>query len=114
MKNTALDQTFSALAHAGRRKMLDLLSEAPGMSVKALAAHFDMSRVGVIKHLRVLEDAQLVLSRKEGRTRRLFFNSVPIQQIYDRWTDEYSSFWASRMMDIKGRLEAQNEESGSA
>ncbi len=101
------DLVFAALAHAGRRRMLDLLCEAPGMSVRALASHFDISRIAVMKHLKVLEDAGLVLSRKQGRTRHLFFNAVPIQQIYDRWTTQYARFWASKLVDIKSNAEAR-------
>ena len=103
----SLDTVFAALAHADRRRMLDLLVEAPGLSVKALSTHFDVTRIQVIKHLRTLEAAGLVLSEKEGRTRRLFFNPIPIQQIYDRWTDQYASFWSGRMTDIQARVEAR-------
>lgn len=107
MKEDDLDRLLSAMAHSGRRRMIDLLIAAPGMSLKALASHFDMSRVAVLKHVRVLEEAQLVLSRKEGRTRQLFFNAVPIQQIHDRWTDQYSAFWSEQMIDIKNRVEGR-------
>ncbi len=58
-----------------------------------------------MKHLAVLEEAELLLSKKEGRERKLFFNAVPIQQIYDRWTDQYSSFWAGHLTDIAARVE---------
>jgi DNA-binding transcriptional ArsR family regulator len=58
-----------------------------------------------MKHLRVLEDAGLVISKREGRSRRLYFNAVPIQMIYDRWTTEYSSLWARRLTDLKYRVE---------
>ena len=107
MRPEATDLLFAALAHASRRRILDLLLESPGMSVKALASHFDVSRIMVLKHLRALEEVDLVLSKKEGRTRRLFFNPVPIQEIYDRWTDRYSAFWSARMKDIKSRVEGR-------
>ncbi len=110
MNEEALDRLLSAMAHSGRRRMLDLLIAAPGISIKALASHFDMSRVAVLKHVQVLEAAQLVLSRKEGRTRHLFFNAVPIQQIHDRWTDRYSAFWSERMIDLKQRVEGRANE----
>ena len=80
---------------------------APGCSVKAIASHFDISRIAVMKHLGTLESANLVLSEKEGRTRRLYFNPIPIQEIYDRWTTQYSSFWAERMSDLQARVEAR-------
>ena len=86
--------------------MLDLLRDHPGMTVAALASHFSCSRIMVIKHLQTLDHAGLVLSEKDGRSRRLFFNAVPIQQIYDRWTDQYSQFWATKVVDIKGAVEA--------
>ncbi|MBL8764760.1 MAG: winged helix-turn-helix transcriptional regulator [Phycisphaerae bacterium] len=107
MTETELDNLFAALAHPGRRRMLDLLRESPGLSVAALAAHFDMSGVGVLKHVGILETANLVVSRRAGRERRLFFNAVPIQLVHDRWTDQYSRFWSARMADIKDRLESR-------
>ena len=101
---------FAALAHPARRRMLDLLLEAPGASVKAIASHFDFSRIAAMKHLATLEAAGLVLSEKHGRTRRLYFNPIPIQVIYDRWTTQYSSFWAGRMVDVQARVEARARE----
>ncbi len=104
------DLVFAALAHPSRRRMLDLLVQMPGASVQAVASHFEFSRIAVMKHLAKLEAAQLVISEKDGRTRRLYFNAVPIQQIYDRWTDQYSSFWAGRMTDIQARVEGRAEQ----
>ncbi len=101
------DDIFAALAHADRRRMLDLLVQSPGMSVKALASHFACSRVMVLKHLRALEGSELVISERAGRERRLYFNPMPIQLIYDRWTDQYSAFWAGRLADLKTRVEAE-------
>ena len=107
MESQQQDLLFSALSHPARRRMLDLLVQVPAISVKALASHFDMSRIAVMKHLKVLEESGLLLSRKEGRTRHLFFNSVPIQMVYDRWTTQYSAFWSSRLADLKSRVEAR-------
>lgn len=101
-----VDAVFSSLAHADRRRMLDLLVQRPGMTVKALASHFSCSRVMVLKHLRTLEEADLVISERAGRERLLFFNPIPIQLIYDRWTDQYSAFWAAKLADIKTRVES--------
>lgn len=101
------DAIFAALAHADRRRMLDLLVQAPGLSVRALSSHFACSRVMVLKHLRVLAAAELVISERAGRERRLYFNPMPIQLIYDRWTDQYSGFWAARLADLKTRVESQ-------
>lgn len=68
-----------------------------------------MSRIGVMKHLKVLVEAKLVISRKKGRTRELFFNAAPIQMIYDRWTDEYSAFWVTQAVDLKYRVEKETK-----
>ena len=75
-----------------------------------LCEHFEISRISVMKNLRVLVDANLILSRKKGRTRELFFNVAPIQMIHDRWSDEYSEFWATRMIDLKYKIEGQSKE----
>jgi predicted transcriptional regulator len=107
MKDADLNHLFAALAHPVRRRMLDLLRDAPGLSIAALAEHFTMSAVGVLKHVRVLERAALIHSEKHGREKHLFFNVVPIQLVYDRWTDQYSRFWAARLADIKDRLESR-------
>jgi len=104
------DLVFTALAHPARRRMLDLLVQAPGTSVKALASHFDFSRIAALKHLAVLAAAGLVLSEKQGRTRRLFFNPVPIQEIHERWTDQFGAFFAARMTEVKQRVEARASE----
>jgi DNA-binding transcriptional ArsR family regulator len=104
------DAVFAALAHPVRRRVLDLLVTSPGMTVKAVASHFDISRIAVMKHLSTLEAAELVLSEKRGRERRLFFNPVPIQQIYDRWTDQYAAFWTGHMTDIQSRVEQTSKE----
>jgi predicted transcriptional regulator len=106
MKPDTMDAVFQALANRHRRKMLDLVKSMPGCSVNDVCNSFDMSRIAVMKHLRILEDAGLLISRKPGRTRELFFNAVPIQLIYDRWTTEYSQFWASQLADLKFRVEA--------
>jgi DNA-binding transcriptional ArsR family regulator len=110
MNEERVDSLFSALAHPDRRRMLDLLMVAPGMSVGALSTHFEMTRIGVMKHLKVLEDADLVLSKRQGRTRHLFFNPIPIQQMHDRWTTQYSAFWSERLVDIKSRIERRAAE----
>lgn len=101
-----MDGVFHALAHAHRRHMLDLINARPGVSVGELAQAFDVTRIAVMNHLDVLERAGLVLSRKDGRSRRLFVNTVPIQLIHDRWTSEYSAHWARRLGDIKYAAEA--------
>lgn len=71
-----------------------------------------MSDVAVLKHVRVLESAGLVLSHREGRQRHLYLNLVPIQAIYDRWSDAYGDFWAEQLADIKSRVERRAEGRG--
>lgn len=105
-----MDALLAALAHSGRRRMLDLLMAQPGLTVKALASHFEFSRIATIKHLKVLEEAGLLLSEREGRERHLFFNPVPIQLLHDRWTTQYSAFWSERVVDIKSRIERRAAE----
>lgn len=117
MDPSTTDRVFAALAHPMRRRMIDLLVELPGMSVSALATNFDCSRIAVTKHVAALESAGLVLSERVGRERQLFFNVIPIQQIYDRWTTRYSAFWAQRMTDLEARIAARRhmeEEENSA
>lgn len=111
--NRDMDAVFQALAHESRRRMLDIVKEEPGIGVGALASTFDVSRIAVMKHLAVLEDAGLVLSEKDGRTRRLYFNAAPIQMIHDRWTTEYSAYWAGEMTRIKYLAEARSEKNHS-
>lgn len=90
--------------------MLDIVKEEPGIGVGALAGEFDVSRIAVMKHLAVLEEAGLIVSEKDGRTRRLYFNAAPIQMIHDRWTSEYSAYWAGQMTRIKYLAEAKHED----
>ena len=93
--NEDMDHVFHALAHETRRAILDLLSTQAGQTVGKLAANFDVSRIAVMNHLTVLERAGLVISKKEGRSRRLYLNVDPIQMIYERWSDTYREHWAS-------------------
>ena len=111
MGDQDMEAVFQALAHESRRRMMDIVKDKPGIGVGVLASHFDVSRIAVMKHLSVLEDAGLILSEKSGRTRRLYFNATPIQMIYERWTTEYSAHWASRMTRIKHLAEARAETS---
>jgi DNA-binding transcriptional ArsR family regulator len=106
MNTDSMDAVFVALANPVRRRMLDILKDNPGSSVNDVCAFFEMSRIGVMKHLQILEAAKLVVSRKSGRTRHLFHNAVPIRMIYDRWTTEYSAVWAKKMTQIKYKIEA--------
>lgn len=103
---------FDALGSETRRRILDIVKNDPGCTVGAVAAQFDTTRIAVMHHIRMLEDAELLISQKEGRKRYLYHNAVPIQLIYDRWTTEYSALWAGRMADVKYRVEHTGEELG--
>ena len=108
--STALNPTdlvFQALASQPRRRIIDLVIQSPGCSVNDLCEHFEFSRIAVMKHLKVLVEARLILSQKQGRTRQLYFNAAPIQMIYDRWTGEYSRFWVTQAVDLKYQVESQ-------
>ena len=101
-----MDRVFHALASATRREILDIVKATPGCNVMHVCRHFDVSRIAVMKHLNVLEQASLLVSEKRGRSRRLYFNAAPIQMIYERWTTEYSAEWASRLTAFKRQVEA--------
>jgi len=97
---------FHALAHETRRRVLDVLKAHPGIGVGELAGHFDVTRIAVMNHLAVLEKAGLVISEKDGRTRRLHLNAAPLQMINDRWLDDYTGHWARKLTGIKYAAEA--------
>ena len=105
-----VDLTLRALANSTRRQILDIVRDQPGCSVSELVRHFGTSRIAIMKHLSMLQDAQLLISEKHGRTRQLYRNLVPIQLIYDRWTDEYSGFWAGQLADLIYRVEGQQHD----
>ena len=100
-----LDTVFAALADPTRRAILDLLRERAHTTGELSGAFPALTRFAVMKHLDVLEDANLVLSEKHGRERLLWFNPVPIHMIYDRWTTEFSDYWGGRLARMKYRLE---------
>ncbi len=107
MKPESMDKVFQALSKAPRRKILDIVRDRPGCSVTQVCKYFDVSRIAVMKHLNVLETAGLLVSRKEGRTRKLYFNAAPIQMIHERWTTEYSAMWAGHLTEFKRQVEAK-------
>ena len=97
---------FKALADPTRRAVLDALFERDGQSVQALCDRFpDMTRFGVMKHLDVLETAQLVTTRREGRQKFHYLNPVPIQQVADRWISKYAQPFARALVDLQSDLE---------
>ena len=103
-----LEQVWRALANPIRRRMLDLLRDGP-MSTGDVAATFDdLSRFAVMQHIGVLEDAELVVHRRDGRTRLNYLNPVPIQRIYHRWVSKYQEPWAESLVSLKGTLESDS------
>jgi DNA-binding transcriptional ArsR family regulator len=101
------NRVFKALADPTRRFLLDLLFEREGRSLSELEAEVDMTRIGVMKHLRLLEEAGLVVTRRSGREKLHFLNPVPIRLIHDRWIDKYTERHASALADLKIELEAR-------
>ena len=99
------DAVFKALADSSRRLLLDLLYERDGRTLTELDAELEMTRFGVMKHLKVLEEAGLVVAQKRGREKLHFLNPVPIRQIHDRWIDKYTEHRVSALLDLKDELE---------
>ena len=99
------DLVFKALADPTRRMLLDRLFERDGRALTELEAQLEMTRFGVMKHLKVLEQAGLVVCRKRGREKLHFLNPVPIRQIHDRWIDKYRAREVSALLDLKTSLE---------
>jgi DNA-binding transcriptional ArsR family regulator len=99
------DAVFRALADPSRRALLDRLFERDGQTLGGLVEGFEMTRFGVMKHLRVLEQAGLVVSRRSGREKLHFLNPVPIRLIHDRWIDKYRERQVSALANLKRDLE---------
>ena len=99
------DLVFKALADPTRRFLLDRLFERDGRTLTELASELEMTRFGVMKHLRLLEDAGLVVTRKSGRVKLHYLNPVPIRLIHDRWIDKYTERHVSALADLKKELE---------
>lgn len=100
-----MDPVFKALADPHRRHLLDRLHERDGQTLSELQGYLPLSRFGCMKHLRVLEEAGLVTSRKVGREKFHFLNPVPIQRAYDRWVEKYARPWARMLSGLKQSLE---------
>jgi DNA-binding transcriptional ArsR family regulator len=100
-----MDEVFKALADPTRRRLLDELFTEDGQTLTALESRIEMSRFGVMKHLKVLEEAGLVVTRRRGREKLHFLNPVPIRLIHDRWVSKYAEPWASSLVQLKHDLE---------
>ena len=99
------DRIFKALADPTRRFLLDRLFKRDGRTLTELESELAMTRFGVMKHLRVLEEAGLVVTRRSGREKLHFLNPVPIRQVHDRWIHKYAEPFASALADLKKELE---------
>jgi DNA-binding transcriptional ArsR family regulator len=100
-----MDEVFRALADPTRRSLLDALFEEDGQSLSALEQRLPMTRFGVMKHLKVLEEAGLVATKRRGREKLHFLNPVPIRLIHDRWVSKYAEPWAAALTGLKKTLE---------
>ena len=105
----AMDLIFKALADPTRRSLLDELFRRDGQSLSELEESFTMTRFGVMKHLRLLEEAGLVVTRRQGRQKLHYLNPVPIRLVHDRWVSKYAEPWTAALSDIKHRLESPME-----
>src|SRR5437868_13847215 len=103
-----IDDVFRALADPTRRRLLDELFEADGQTLSALEQRLPMTRFGVAKHLKVLEEAGLVTTRRRGREKLHFLNPVPIREVHDRWVSTYAEPWASALTELKRDLERED------
>jgi DNA-binding transcriptional ArsR family regulator len=103
------DLVFKALGDSSRRFLLDLLHKRDGQTLGELEWELEMTRFGVMKHLKVLEEAGLVITRWRGREKLHFLNAVPIRLIHDRWIDKYREHELSALADLKQSLEKQPE-----
>ena len=104
-----MDAVFKALADPTRRSLLDELFREDGQTLSALQEGFSMSRFGVSKHLRQLETAGLIVTRRRGREKLHFLNPIPIRLVHDRWVSKYAETWAGALSELKSRLERPME-----
>jgi uncharacterized protein YndB with AHSA1/START domain len=104
-----VDAVFKALADPTRRSLLDELFRDDGQTLHALEERFQMTRFGVMKHLKQLEEAGLVVTKRQGREKLHFLNPVPIQLVHDRWVSKYAEPWAAALSGLKQRLEKPME-----
>ncbi len=100
-----MEKTFKALSDNSRREMLDIIKNKPGITVIELTGYFSFSRYGVMKHLKMLEEAELFTYVREGKYKKMYINVMPIQTIYDRWISKYSALWANNLSQLKYKLE---------
>jgi uncharacterized protein YndB with AHSA1/START domain len=102
-----MDDVFKALADPSRRSLLDQLFEKDGQTLRALESQLPMTRFGVMKHLKVLEEAGLIVTRRQGREKLHFLNAVPIRLLHDRWVSKFAVPWVAALSDLKQSLEGR-------
>src|SRR4051795_8835640 len=102
-----MDVVFRALADPTRRSLLDELFERDGQTLTTLEQRLPMTRFGVMKHLKLLEEANLVTTKRRGREKLHFLNPVPIRLVHDRWVSKYAEPWAAALSGLKQELEDQ-------
>ncbi len=102
------DLVFKALADPTRRHLLDRLFEQDGRTLTELESELEMTRFGVMKHLKLLEQAGLVVTRRQGREKLHYLNSVPIRLIHDRWIDKFTEHHVAALSNLKHDLEAKS------
>ncbi len=105
-----MDAVFRALADPTRRSLLDELFREDGQTLSALEGRFSMTRFGVMKHLKQLEEAGLVVTKRRGREKLHFLNPVPIRLVHDRWVSKYAEPWAAALSGLKDQLEERRME----
>jgi len=108
-----MDEVFKALADPVRRALLDRLLEQGGLTLSQLSEGHDMTRFGLMKHLRILESAHLVVTRRAGREKLHYLNVVPIQKIHDRWIGKYARAISSALLELKAELEERPNRQGT-
>jgi DNA-binding transcriptional ArsR family regulator len=102
-----VDEVFKALADPTRRGLLDRLFERDGQTLGELEEGVSMTRFGVMKHLKVLEEAGLLTTRRRGREKLHFLNPIPIRLLYERWVSKYAEPWASALSELKTEIEEE-------
>src|SRR5579859_5988035 len=105
-----VDAVFKALADPTRRRLLDELFREDGQTLNALEERFPMTRFGVMKHLKQLEAAGLVVTRRRGREKLHFLNPIPIRLVHDRWVSKYAEPWAAALTGLKNEMEGDGME----
>jgi uncharacterized protein YndB with AHSA1/START domain/DNA-binding transcriptional ArsR family regulator len=102
-----MDKIFKALSDPSRREILDIVINRPGITVNEITEHFNFTRFAVMKHLKILEEIELIVPKKTGKFKKLYINVMPIQTVYDRWISKYSAIWAQNLSSLKLKLEGK-------